>query len=326
MKKSTVCSYLGDILCSTGSVDATLESRRQKGIGICSQVTGIVNGLSLGHFYFEISFLLREAMLLNGMLTNLEVWHPINNKQIEVLENVDLMLLRKIVKGHSKTPKEAFFLETGLLPIKYVAIKRRLMYLHNILTKPKTELIRKVYEVQKQLFTTKDWFNLVKENRIELGISLTDYQISVMSKDRFKEIVNKAVNAGALEHLNKLAARSDNSKARHLVKSKLVREKYFEDKRFSKSEIELLFSLRTNMVSDIKKNFSSQYENNMLCNLCKVQVDSQEHLLSCVKLGSCVEIPSDVEYSDIYKNTDKQVKIVKIFKKLLRAREILNCD
>ena len=38
MKKSTTCSYLGDILCSTGSVDAMIESRRQKGIGICSQV------------------------------------------------------------------------------------------------------------------------------------------------------------------------------------------------------------------------------------------------------------------------------------------------
>ena len=93
----------------------------------------MVNGLSLGHFYFKISFLLRETMMLNGMLTNIEVWHPLSNTQVDVLEGVDLMLLRKIVKGHSKTPKEASFLEAGLLPIKCVAIKRRLMYLHNIL-------------------------------------------------------------------------------------------------------------------------------------------------------------------------------------------------
>ena len=86
-------------------------------------------------------------MLLNGILTNLEVWHPINNNQIKVLERVDLMLLRKTLKGHSKTPKEAFFLETGLLPIKYVAIQRRLMYLHTILSRPESELIRKVYQV-----------------------------------------------------------------------------------------------------------------------------------------------------------------------------------
>ena len=86
MKKSTVCSYLGDVLSSNGTIDATIESRRQKGIGLCSQISGIVDGLSLGHYYFKISFLLREAMLLNGMLTNLEVWHPVNNQQLEVLE------------------------------------------------------------------------------------------------------------------------------------------------------------------------------------------------------------------------------------------------
>ena len=110
-----------------------------------------------------------------------------------------------ILKGHSKTPKAAFFLECGFLPIKFVAIKRRLMYLHNILTKPKSELISKVYEVQKSVFTKNDWYNLVKENRNELGIPLTDEEISVMSKDRFKSIVNKAVNAFALDHFNKLA-------------------------------------------------------------------------------------------------------------------------
>ena len=326
MKKSTVCSYLGDILCSSGSVDATIESRRQKGIGLCSQVNGMVDGLSLGHYYYGIAFLLREAILLNGMLTNLEVWYPISSNQIEILENVDLMLLRKLLKGHSKTPKEAFFLECGLLPIKFVAIKRRLMYLHNILTKPKSELISRVYEVQKSVFTKNDWYNLVKENRNELGIPLTDEEISVMSKDRFKSIVNKAVNAFALDHFNKLATKSENSKCRDLVKSKFSREKYFEDKRFSRSEVELLFSLRTMMVSGIKKNFSSQYQDNLFCDLCCAHVDCQEHLLSCAALRSHVDIPHDVLYSDIFGNTDQQLRIVKIFKKLLRVREILQCD
>ena len=39
-----------------------------------------------------------------------------------------------------------------------------------------------------------------------------------------------------------------------------------------------------------------------------------------------VEIPEEVEYQDIFKSVDKQLMIVKIFKQLLRAREILKCD
>ena len=67
-------------------------------------------------------------MLINGILTNSEVWSPVNDSQIDVLQNVDLILLKKLTNGHSKTAKEAFYLETGSLPLKYVIMKRRLIY------------------------------------------------------------------------------------------------------------------------------------------------------------------------------------------------------
>ena len=286
----------------------------------------MINGLSLGHYYFNIAFLFRETILLNGILTNLEVWHPINNNQIEVLERVDLMLLRKTLKSHSKTPKEAFFLETGLLPIKYVAIQRRLMYLHTILSRPESELIRKVYQVQKSLHTSCDWYEKVTEERNKMGLGLNDEQISVMSKEKYKVIISKCVQKYALECLSQTAIKNENSKYRRLLKSDLVREKYLTDNRFSRSECELLFSLRTQMIPGIRTNFSSQYGNDLLCELCSLHQDSQENLLSCVKLTREVEIPSDMDYEDIYGSVDKQLRIVKLFKQLLRTREILKCE
>ena len=105
MKKATECSYLGDVLSTGGSIDATIEQRRQKGVGICSQITGIVNGLSLGNFYFRIIFFLREAMLINGIITNSEVWYPVKDSQLEILESIDLMLLKKLTNAHSKAAK-----------------------------------------------------------------------------------------------------------------------------------------------------------------------------------------------------------------------------
>ena len=80
-----------------------------------------------------VTFLLqhfRECKLLNGILTNAEVWYPIKDTQIEVLEDIDLMFLRKLTKGHTKPAKEAFQMETGILPIRFVCMKRRVMYLH----------------------------------------------------------------------------------------------------------------------------------------------------------------------------------------------------
>ena len=326
MKKSEECSYLGDTLSESGSIDATIEKRRQKGIGICSQISGMVNGLSLGHYYFRIAFLFRETMLLNGMLTNLEVWHPVSISQLEVLEKIDAGFIRKILKCHSKTPKEALYLETGLLPLRYVAMQRRLMYLHNIMKKSKNELIRKVYETQKLLPTKNDWFQLVSEDKNKLGLRVSDEQISTMSKSCFKTLVAKAVRTYALKCLNENATRSENSKCRKLIKTELVKENYFVDRRFSKSECELLFALRTRTVSGIKANFSSQYENNLVCELCSAHPDSQECLLTCDTLSKHVQIPDNIEYEDLFRNVDKQHKIVKVFKQLLRVREILQGD
>ena len=326
MKKATECSYLGDILSVTGSVEATIEKRRQKGIGISSQISGMINGLSLGHYYFKIAFIFRETMLLNGMLTNLEVWHPVSSNHLEVLDRIDANFLRKIMKSHSKTPKEALYLETGLLPIKYVAMQRRLMYLHHILKRPQHELIRKVYETQKSLPTKNDWYQQISEDRNKLGLSISDEEMSTMSKDGFKELLVKAVRSLALNCLNITATRNENSKCRNLIKTELVKENYLVDRRFSRSESELLFALRTRMVKGIKTNFSSQYANNLTCELCSAHPDSQELLLSCATLRKNINIPDNIEYEDLFRSVDKQLAIVKVYKQLLREREILQSD
>ena len=323
MKKTTECKYLGDILSSSGSMDPTIENRRQKGVGLVSEISGMINGLSLGYHFFRISFLLRESRLVNGIMTNAEIWHPLSDNQMDVLENIDLMLIRKIVKGHSKAPKETFFMDTGLLPLKYVTIKRRLLFLQTILKRSKSELTRNVYEVQKMIPAKHDWSQLVMQNKKDLNIQYLDEEIQAMSTDKFKLIVTKSVEKEAMNYLNSLALKHDKSKA--LIKQKLCIEKYFLDPNFSKSDVELLFAFRTSMVRDIKNNFPQMYKNNIACDICKVHVCSQQHLLQCTELRKHVNVPDDIEYGDLFKNTEKQLKIIKIMKKLLRAREIIKC-
>ena len=105
MKKTESCSYLGDVLSSDGSLDLTIEERRQRGVGIATQITGMVNQLSLGHFYYKIGFMLRNCMLVNGILTNSEIWYNVSKKNLDTLESTDTFLMRKLHKGHSTTAK-----------------------------------------------------------------------------------------------------------------------------------------------------------------------------------------------------------------------------
>ena len=81
---------------------------------------------------------------------------------IQILSRVDESLMSGLVSAHPKTPKEALFLETGTLPIKYVWASRRLLYLQTILTRGSEELITKVYLSQKSNPKKGDFFELVK--------------------------------------------------------------------------------------------------------------------------------------------------------------------
>ena len=320
MKKKHIGTYLGEIITSDGKLDETVDKRRSKGVGILSQITGIISSVSFGFHYFNISFTLRESMLLNGMLFNCEAWNYITEKQLEILEEVDLMMLRKVMKTNVKTAKESLFLESGCLPIRFVIAKRILMFLWNILKRDKKEMIRKVYEVQKVHGMKDDWAETVRMDILEYDINLSDEIISKMSKNMFKNLVDKAVKQKATEYLNKKA--ESHSKSQHLMKINLVREKYFESDKFSRSDVELLFSLRTRMI-DVRKNFPSKYNNQIGCRLCMVQVEDQKHILKCEKLVARVKIPVDIEYEDIFKSVEKQKEILKVFKELLRTRELL---
>ena len=144
MKSAKEAKYLGDIINEEGNVNSTIDERCQKGIGIVSQISSMLNSISLGFYYIEIALILRDARLINGTLTNSEVWPSLTLNQFEVLEAADLDLMRKIFKAHSRTATELFYLETGKIPLRFVVYKRRLMYLWHILNTSENELIHKV--------------------------------------------------------------------------------------------------------------------------------------------------------------------------------------
>ena len=105
-----------------------------------------------------INLKLRESMLINGILTNIEVSHGLSENEIKKLEKANNHLRRQILKGRSKTSIEMLYLETGILPIKYIIISRRLSFLKHILNQNDHELIAKVNSAQKRKPTKDDLF------------------------------------------------------------------------------------------------------------------------------------------------------------------------
>ena len=180
-------------------------------------------------------------------MTNSEVWQNFKLKHIITLEKSDQDLIRKILNAHSKTASEALFYELGKYPLRFVLSKRRLMYLWHLLHRDKNELIRKIYETQKLKTTKGDWFEIIQNERIQNKVSESDLEISLMSKDKFKRIVETKIEFQAIKYLRELA--STHSKSAFILNEKFGKKEYFNDRRFSKEDVQILFKLKTKMTN-----------------------------------------------------------------------------
>ena len=79
-----------------------------------------------------------------------------------LLEDFDKIRLQNMLNGHSKTPTEAYYLELGILPIKYIIKSRRIMFLHYILSRDENDLLAKFFEAQNLRPGKNDWCYTVK--------------------------------------------------------------------------------------------------------------------------------------------------------------------
>ena len=67
-----------------------------------------------------------------------------------------------------------FYLETGIIPIRYIIKQRRLSYLNHILSRNDTELIKRVYLAQKRKHVKNDWYLTVQNDKEEIGWNISD--------------------------------------------------------------------------------------------------------------------------------------------------------
>ena len=104
-EKMTRCEeekYLGNILSSSGSNKANTKSRVAKGYGFAAEILSIIKEIPFGPFQIEVALKLREAMLINGSLTNSnsEVVYGLSNPEISDLQKVDEYSRGKLIHRH----------------------------------------------------------------------------------------------------------------------------------------------------------------------------------------------------------------------------------
>ena len=320
--------YLGDIIHKSGKVTTNLAERRVKAAASSSIIRAILQDIPLGKYRTEIGLELRQAMFINSVLYNSETWHGLKPTDITELELIDKQLLRFICKAHAKTPVEFLYLETGALPISFIISSRRLNYLHTILNRNSCELLNRVYCAQRDNPSPGDFVELIKKDFDTIEETFSEPHIKQMSKDQYKLYVKKKIHSAALKHLKQIQEK--HAKVRDIEYSKLSRQLYLSSSKFSNSECEILFALRSNTLRGFKANSASNHRNNMTCPLkCnKTSQDDQEHMLFCQSIFAQLKdteakAAQEIYYKDIYGSLENQKRAVEIFTRLLDVRSRL---
>ena len=290
-------TYLGDIISFDGSNTENIKQRISKGNGIIAQIKTILERVSLGAHFFKIAFLLRESLLLNGILYNSETWYGLKKAEIEEMENLDKDFIRSLFEVPFTVPVSSLFLETGCVSINTIIKARRINFLHYMLKLEEDEMLLKFFMVQWEQGRAGDWSEEVKKDLTDFGIPQDLQFIRSKSKLVFNKLVKNKARQFELNRLVELKNSRNSSKMKDLFYIELKMQEYLELKDMSASQAKALFKFRTRM-APFGENFRGG-EKTVLCPLCKKHPDSQEESFSCVQVNRLVTVRGS--YKEIFR-------------------------
>ena len=175
---------------------------------------------------------------------------------LEPLIVADNFLLWSILGAHSKSKTSMLYLETSSLMIHHIMSCRRLIYLHEILSRPISEVLRRVYEASKSDIIKGDYIHLVRKDFDWIGVQFSEENIVKMPKEAYIKFIKQKVRKAALEELKNLQENS--SKVKNIPYEELKKpQAYLTSSSFSNEECSILFNLRAKCINGIRTHFKN---------------------------------------------------------------------
>ena len=188
--------YLGDQVADDWEI--LYNKRWEKAQGYCATCLAMSTEISLGIQMFSFAKLLHASIFVNGSLVNMETWPNCTISRIEKFERTEQGYIRKLLNAHSKTPIECLYLELGIIPLRFQLMKRRILYLQDILNRNDDEITKRVVLRQKELCYKGDFYPQTKNDMDYLSVTEDDLS---ESKNKLIELLSKQINKKAFEYL-----------------------------------------------------------------------------------------------------------------------------
>ena len=246
-------TYLGDIISSDGTNTKNINNRVCKGNGKINDIMDMLEASPLGGQYFKTALLLRESTFINSILTNSDVWVGLKKEEIKQLEDLDLILLRKVLKTPFSVPGEAVYLELGCLNLETIIKAKRCNFIHNLVKQKESSMLYQFFIAQWKYPAGKnEWTQQVKMDLTDFDLPTDLEELKQISVGSFKAKVKRKSREFAF--FSFLEKKESHSKLENLCYKELKLQNYLQNDDISYEEAQAIFSYRTRMAK-----FSGNY-------------------------------------------------------------------
>ena len=286
--------YLGMTMNTRANLSDQITTITQKTEAAYQTTLMLAHDSNFDGIQMELIWKLLETCIIPIITYSSETWNP-SKKEIKRLNSTMDNILKRILKTPITTPREALYIETGLLDPRTIMDQKRIMM------QPKSSNTNLGAALNKS--ENKNTWNSITNKIME------EYKVTsqLPTKNAHKKYVTKKIHDCFKKRIEQES--ENKSKIKHLLEGRGQwspghRSRYLNT--LTRNECSTIFKARTRML-DIKNNFRGKHDNTQ-CRACKKEIETQEHILN-----QCTAIHTDnttkVPPNSIFTSNSKQLKL-----------------
>jgi hypothetical protein len=260
--------YLGEVINRNKQNMDQINEARKKAEATLQTILTIAGDPAFKNIEMETIWKLVETCII-PIITYGGETRELNKKENEAYNRILDNILKRILMTPTTTPREALYIELGMLDVENTVTKNRIN-MHNRLERTKNKLIDQVINIDHE----KSWINITRNKEKELKIE----DITTVSKGKGKRITKDAIIEKFEQEVRKKIA--SKSKLQHLTEGKKewnVKNRPQYMNKLTRIETSTIFKARTRMLN-VKNNYRGKHTDN-ICRGCGKECETQKHVL-----------------------------------------------
>ena len=265
--------YLGDIIVIDNTLGKLIEERKNAIYGVVAEIVSITSETRQFNIIASIQYL--NGIIQPKLLLNCETWFPISKKEMIQLEQIYSQSIKRMLHIPFSTPTLGLYSELGISTIENLILKKQLMYVHNLYSKPSENIAKTTLVIQEEL-PGKTWVSNIKDHLKLMEGNNTLEDLLSQSKYQWKKKVDNYIQRKQQHEFEEWS--SGSTKCSHMKDSPIKIKKYIQN--LSPIHAKIILEARLGLI-DVKTNYKNKH-NDDKCRNCLTETETTLHFITCL--------------------------------------------